>query len=90
MRRDRTCPKERKSDQEQRRSIGPGEEREETEDRGWRMRGGGQPVFMEALPYVRPTFSHGLCFTAGLSNLVATSLGWHFKLKLRLIIISYN
>ena len=66
-----------------------GEEREETENRGRGMRGG-QPMFMEALPYVRPAFSRGLCFSAGLANLVATSLGWHFKLKWRLIIINYN
>lgn len=90
MGRDRTCPKERKLDQERRRSTGPGEEREEMEGRGWGKRGGRQPVFMEALPYVRLAFSRGLCVTAGLSNLVATSLRWHFKLKLRLIIINYN
>lgn len=89
MGRDRTCPKERKSDQERMRSTGLGEEREETENRGWGTRGA-QPVFMEALPYVRPAFSRGFCFSAGLANLVATSLRWHFKLKWRLIIINYN
>lgn len=49
-----------------------------------------QPMFMGYLPYARPAFSRGLWFRAGLSNLVATSPRWHFKLKLKLIRINYN
>ena len=49
-----------------------------------------QLMVAENSPDDRRAFSHGLCSRAGLPKLVATSPGWHFKLKLKLIIMNYN
>lgn len=49
-----------------------------------------QLMVAENSPDYRRAFSHGLCSRAGLPKLVATSPEWHFKLKLKLIIMNYN